>query len=58
MNYTDTYMDTPFVCDEKTGDRCQKQCEGCKAIEQQRKETPDAYWRRVNQKLAEKERNG
>ena len=50
------YMDYPFVCDEKTGDRCLKQCEGCRAVEQQRKETPDAYWKRINEALEAKRR--
>lgn len=30
------YMDYPFLCDEKTGERCLAQCAACKAADVKR----------------------
>jgi hypothetical protein len=32
------YMDYPFLCDEKLGDRCLAQCQTCKDAQQRRQD--------------------
>lgn len=42
------YMDYPFLCDEKTGDRCKAQCETCRRADSNRQE----QWKREREERA------
>ena len=54
MNHPD-YMDYPFVCDEKLGERCKQQCAVCKEGEARRIKDPKKYWEEVSAALRERE---
>lgn len=38
MSEHPTYMDYPFLCDEKLGERCIVQCQTCKEADQKRQQ--------------------